>query len=254
MDKMTRVWDAQSGVQKFPMPAVLNLLRGSLSISKTGRLLTAGSLEPVARLWDLKASGVLLRQLQSDVKEGNIHAGALSADGRYAATASTLRVTLWDAETGLPLKQFNPKQLIDILRFSPDSRTLVAAGRGWQTARAWNLEDGGSFDLEGHHDGINSIEFNAIGSEIITASKDGSARLWDARSGEQIGSVEIKGAEIRQAKFASNGERIWTLSSDEVVRVWPAFVTLQSMVDYAKVRVKRQLTSRQRLEFSIEGK
>ncbi len=36
----------------------------------------------------------------------------------------------------------------------------------------------------GHTDWINSAEYNATGSRIVTASRDNTARIWDAESGD----------------------------------------------------------------------
>ena len=40
-----------------------------------------------------------------------------------------------------------------------------------------------SATLEGHTDGVWSAAFSPDGKRIVTASKDGTARLWDAADG-----------------------------------------------------------------------
>ena len=42
----------------------------------------------------------------------------------------------------------------------------------------WNVEGQWLALLEGHSDAIRTIAFNEGGSRIVTASKDGTARIW----------------------------------------------------------------------------
>ncbi|MFN8376132.1 MAG: hypothetical protein U0694_25070 [Anaerolineae bacterium] len=41
-------------------------------------------------------------------------------------------------------------------------------------------------NLVGHEGPVTGIRFNATGTELMTASLDGSARLWSASSGQQL--------------------------------------------------------------------
>ena len=57
---------------------------------------------------------------------------------------------------------------------------------------------------------------------MLTASEDGTARVWDARTGEPVGKpLEHQGA-VNSASFSADGSRVVTASADETARVWDA--------------------------------
>jgi eukaryotic-like serine/threonine-protein kinase len=73
------------------------------------------------------------------------------------------------------------------------------------------------------HDGpVTATEFSPDGRLIVTASQDGTARLWDASSGQPVGTPMRHGAAVRSARFNSGGDKIVTASADKTARVWDA--------------------------------
>lgn len=77
-----------------------------------------------------------------------------------------------------------------------------------------------SLRLRGHRGAINSVAYNADGSKIVTASDDGTARIWDARTGRQLGPALKHEEEVKMAIFSPDGTRVATASDDRTARVW----------------------------------
>ncbi len=73
--------------------------------------------------------------------------------------------------------------------------------------------------LEGHEGEVNSAAFNFDGTRIVTASNDGTARLWD-EEGELITILEGHEGDVNSAVFNFDGTRIVTASSDGTAKLW----------------------------------
>ena len=57
-------------------------------------------------------------------------------------------------------------------------------------------------------------------AETSTASEDDTARIWDARTGLQLGPALQHGGEVAMAEFSPDGTRVVTASEDKTARVW----------------------------------
>ncbi len=108
------------------------------------------------------------------------------------------------------------------------SRTIleVLANRGY-TADAVNVfEEARAADVQVSaitgHTGIRSAAFSPDGTRIVTASDDGTARVWDARTGQQVLLLSGHTDRVLSAVFSRDGRRIVTASGDKTARVWEA--------------------------------
>ena len=75
--------------------------------------------------------------------------------------------------------------------------------------------------LGGHSNQIVSIAFSPDGSQIATASRDGSARIWGggvnfARGASLLGHA----GQVLDVSFAPDGQSVVTASDDGYARVW----------------------------------
>jgi hypothetical protein len=88
--------------------------------------------------------------------------------------------------------------------------------------------------LTGHRGTVWSASFSADGTHVVTASYDGTARVWDLR-GERPGFVALEGHQgwVTSASFCAGGTHVVTTSEDKTARVWdlrgerPTFVALE---------------------------
>ncbi|MFN4023210.1 MAG: TIR domain-containing protein [Hyphomonas sp.] len=75
--------------------------------------------------------------------------------------------------------------------------------------------------LEGHGDWVRSAAFSPDGARIVTASDDGTARVWHrTEDGWDSTPLEGHGDWVRSAAFSPDGARIVTASGDGTARVW----------------------------------
>ena len=74
-----------------------------------------------------------------------------------------------------------------------------------------------------HKGAVRSADLSSDGSRIVTASDDGTARVWSATTGEQLTTpLDHGGFAIEDVEFSPNGRLIATAGADQRVRVWNA--------------------------------
>lgn len=73
--------------------------------------------------------------------------------------------------------------------------------------------------LEGHTATVNSISFSSDGQYIATASRDGTARLWNLKGQAQQIFVGHQG-DVYNVTFSPDGQLLATASKDRTIRLW----------------------------------
>ncbi len=73
--------------------------------------------------------------------------------------------------------------------------------------------------LEGHHDRVHSGIFSPNGKLLATASKDGTASLWDL-NGKQLVTFKEHRGEVNSVMFSPDGKFVATASKDGTARLW----------------------------------
>src|SRR5262249_53192330 len=85
---------------------------------------------------------------------------------------------------------------------------------------AWNAPDG--LILRGHKDRVEHAAYSPDGKRILTASRDGTVKAWDAGTGQELFTLKGHTATVYLAKFSPDGKRIVSASTDSTVRLWDA--------------------------------
>ena len=103
-----------------------------------------------------------------------------------ASEDSTARV--WDAQTGQPLTE--PLKHAEQV-YSAAIQSGWEAGRdgfGGQHRAGVGCADGPAADraAQAHADGVDSAQFSPDGKRVVTASRDNTARVWDAQTGQPL--------------------------------------------------------------------
>jgi WD40 repeat protein/energy-coupling factor transporter ATP-binding protein EcfA2 len=74
--------------------------------------------------------------------------------------------------------------------------------------------------LDGHADTVRDIAWSADGRLLATASRDATARVYEAESGRSLCVLPCDGAMVESVSFSPDGARLATAGRDQVVRVW----------------------------------
>ena len=235
-DRAAQVWEVSTGreVSKIYHDDTVN----DIAFSPDGRYVVSGSSDKTARVWEAFNGHELARMTH----ENGVMSVNFSPDGKYIASASyygTARI--WLAFNGHEITRFADASISSVV-FSPDGKYLVSGGCESLTyyqngqppicqgvARTWEVSNGryvidilqrnSRFD----YGNINSIMYSPLNNNyVLTGNSDGSARIWDIRSGQEITRVTPIERNRVSATFSLNGQYILTLGWGNVARVWDA--------------------------------
>ncbi|MCP5106068.1 MAG: hypothetical protein GY950_21970 [bacterium] len=122
-----------------------------------------------------------------------------------------------------------------LLEFPQDStRAIILAGEAFEKAKSnppprtvKTLSDIGYSSIEEpfyttilhHKEAINTAVFSPGGKQILTASDDGTAKLWDFKGRQLLDLNEHEGP-VSSAVFSRDGKRILTASRDGTAVIW----------------------------------
>jgi WD40 repeat protein len=81
--------------------------------------------------------------------------------------------------------------------------------------------------LSGHQGAVSSAAFSPDGQRMVTASADGTARVWDASTDKRIAQLSGHQGAISSAAFSPDGQQVVTASADGTARVWDASTAKQ---------------------------
>lgn len=73
-----------------------------------------------------------------------------------------------------------------------------------------------------HADAVKAVAFGPEGRILATGSRDGMARLWDARSGELLASLAGHQGDVNAVAFSRDGRSLASGADDGTVRLWDA--------------------------------
>ena len=84
-----------------------------------------------------------------------------------------------------------------------------------------------------------SAAFSPDGARVVTASDDGTARIWDAASGKELAPLGGHTSEVASAAFSPDGARVVTASQDGTARIYACELcgSLDDLIALARTRI-----------------
>lgn len=163
----------------------------------------------------------------------NVHgvtALAIAPDGKRLATrgGGDSFVRVWNVEKGtiertLDLPEDGEARM---LRFTPDSRTLIAGidderTLGRRAIRTWDVASGEPHRAWTADPSIGlALDISADGKQLATMNDAGVIRLWDMETGQQIRPHPVSPSGLVAVQFQPDGKSILTVGGDYQLRQW----------------------------------
>ena len=244
-DGTARIWDAQPIEQRGLLtgPSGQQIVTATFSPADPRIVATANGNGTVSA-WSTSDQAAAMKVLQVP--------GAVSAEfstnGQFLVTAGNEKVQIWRmGSLGHPYEVLNAAKCpsstttatttpsLNSATFSRDGSLVVTADADG-SACAWNVSNGKLVQVFTEPAGVNGGVAGGLGvgssamrwavvspdgKQVLTASKDGTARIWDLSSGRQLQIVsEPTGEALNDAWFSPDGTQIVTASNDGTARIW----------------------------------
>lgn len=229
LGNVVRVWNAESGDVIATFKGHTGTISSAVFDPAGQRVLTTAS-DGTARIWDLQTGDQALTYTALP----RVSVSDFSPDGKWVSStgylsnaaapgAQALESTVWNSATGAELLRVagGPAD------WAPDGERIVVANDVLATVYAFGDTLQPISALEGHTAQVRSVEFSQNGQRVLTRSADGSARVFDAATGEEISRLNDVDP-IYAARFVPDNEHVVTyLSGDHTssIAVWNIYTS-----------------------------
>ncbi len=209
-DHSIRLWDKATGKELRRFTGHTGYVMG-LAFSKDGKALASVGGDGMVYVWDLTTDK---QRLLFKAYDGSaVACVAISPDGKSLATGGVgmghRTLVLWDLATGKELYILGDNgQGVDAVAFSPDGKLLASGSNNltWfgrphgqrppaagSVVQLWDVATGKEVrTLQREAGGVSGVAFSSDGKTLASASHDGTARLWDVGTGEQLLCVRLR--------------------------------------------------------------
>ena len=176
-----------------------------------------------------------------------INSAHFSRDERLVVTASQDELAkVWDINSGAMVPLQKRTTALFSAEFSPRDDNLVVTGGQDHAVTLWDVHLKNSRVLGMHTAEVRQAAFDREGERVVSASVDGTAKVWDVRNPAQTLLVTLTGHQgaLTGAGFSPAGDRVVTASLDGTARVWrpenpPGGYSHEEKLHYLKQMVEK---------------
>ncbi|HOX60081.1 MAG TPA: hypothetical protein PLC99_24660 [Verrucomicrobiota bacterium] len=246
-DQTVRLWDAATGEQVGNPFAKHTDIVFSVDFSPLdGKRIASVSGDKTLRLWDAASGTPLGKPMMKHTR--SVNSLAFSPDGQRIVTGSNdLTLRLWDVATqSCPIVRLlmdHPEVAFGVNFRRLDGKRIVTESNDKTLRRLGDVATKSCpvlKPLTGHTDYVNSVAFGPDGKYIVSGSRDGKLRLWDATSGDPVG-IPLEGHtdSVLSVAFSPDGKHAASGGFDTTLRHWPI---LESWAEALCAKLPRNMT------------
>jgi len=189
----------------------------TLAWAPDGKALVSAGADNFIRVWDPKQKRATI---VLSAHSAPIHQVAFVANDQFLSASEDGSVKLWRLGERSPLREFEGLTSTRSLAVSPDKANF-AIGDAEGRLKLCDLKSGTvEFSTHPHFRAINSIAFSNDGTLIATASQDRRALLFDAKTGEPVGTPAKTPDSLVHVSFLNANSSYLTIDSEEKIKIW----------------------------------
>ena len=238
------VWDAtEPAAPKYKYSHKMKeaVLVTALTFSSDGKYLASGDALGAVNLWKLGYPTVWLgndsRTKKSPIKHElykAIRDIAFSSHlpGLIVTAGDDNQAIVWDVD--LERRQLRRTETKQPRRWPLQHKHAVVAARftvprddkyplvtiSGKNTQLWESPTSDAKKVRAHDDWVTDVNASTDGEWLVTASSDGTARIWSTRSGAPIAVLRGHRGQVNRAVFSPDGKLVVTASTDGSVRIW----------------------------------
>ena len=228
-DTTVKLWDIASRQEVCTFRGHLKGVR-AVAFHPNGHQLAAASpalfsrdgavklLDATVKFWDMTSAQQGLRILRGHTDV--VRCVRFSHDGQWLASGSADgAVKLWEATSGQQIRTLTGhNRWVESVAFSPDGRYLVSASSFDRRINLWDTTKGQV--LRQFLGSTDAATFTPDGRQLVWASRNGSVRLVDLATGQEVRRFIGHTAPVHTAVFSPDGQTLATGSRDGSVVLW----------------------------------
>ncbi|MBF0379804.1 MAG: caspase family protein [Magnetococcales bacterium] len=191
-----------------------------ISSDAAGNLIATASYDKTLGIWDAKNLQLkkLIRMPTDLYDDGELHAVALSPDGRTVAVGGRIG-SAWDKSYSIYLFEtlsgnmtrriLGLQNIISDIAFSPDGSHMAAVMLGGKGLMVFSMPDGKLLKSDGEYGGNDSYSVDyALDGRLLTTGWDGYLRIYDKKYNLIIKKAAWGGSKPHVARFSPDGQEV----------------------------------------------
>lgn len=239
-DTTIKIWDWETGEFERTLKGHTKSV-SDVDFDSKGAYLVSCSLDLTLKLWDANNDFKNVRTFA-----GHDHsvssARFLPGDDFVLSASRDKTIRVWEVATGFCVKKFTGHtEWVRYVVPSEDGK-LWASASDDHTSRIWDAQTGETkAELRGHEKNVESVTFVPLASYkaiselvdlggpdrlktpgllVVTTSRDKTAILWDAHSGQELKTFTGHDDWVRCVVFHPNGKHMISASDDKTMKIW----------------------------------
>ncbi len=180
------IWDIQSRARRADLSGHVGAIL-TMALSGDGQFLVTGGADNSVRVWDLTGG-----KLRETLTGHDAPVNAVSLDERSELIASTDeagRIIVWNLTDGVQRQSFRGTSTPLTVAVN-NRRNFIGVGGEDAVVRLYDLDSGEETRaFRGHGGAVRHLAFEPTNQFLHTASVDGTSRVWDLPTGDQLAQV-----------------------------------------------------------------